>query len=395
MGNKQNSKPESGRTAKGRRYWSIMLVGEHGRVIPFKRFKEVVIAVACIIALSLSAALVLSVLYLQQTRRVDLLQGQLDDFQRQLVQLKDERDVLRAKLVIRELAAGPDASQTAPGEKTESPKAPSSAAAPSPPERKSPPAPTPTPAPPQVKWAADIRMFKADYDHQRDILSATFRIYNITTPRQRLSGKIVVAFKHANDPPIKWLVVPNVPLKEGRPATYAGHSFSINNYQTMNFRAYKPLAPTSYNIVTVYVLRSDGELLLSRDFAIKIEAPPTPTPTPTPTPAPTSTPSTTLLPQSVGPGTGSERTSDEAVDAKTDSVDLPATVVPEIPSSTTSGAPSAGPESAPIQGSAPLSIPEKPRGKGASMAVPDIPIDTTEEQLPTVEAQPKPEGETE
>ena len=42
-------KSESGLSSKGQRYWSLMLVGEHGRVIPFRRFKELAIAIFAVI----------------------------------------------------------------------------------------------------------------------------------------------------------------------------------------------------------------------------------------------------------------------------------------------------------------------------------------------------------
>lgn len=388
MGKKQINKSEAGLSVKGQRYWSIMLVGEHGRVIPFRRFKEVIIAVAGIVVLSLSAALVLSVLYLQQAKRLDRLQGQLDDLQKQSIQLKDERDVLRAKLVIKELATDPGATQAASTEKIKPAAGAESSASPAPTPLEAAaakPEPTPKPSEPSVKWGADIKNFEVDYDYKHEILRAKFRLYNVSSPRERLSGRVIIAFKHSDDPPIKWLVVPNVPLKDGRPSMYAGQAFSIRNYQTMDFKSYKPPSPASYDLVTVFVLMSNGELLMSRDFGIKIKDPPPPTPTPTPTVTPT--------PQPSPPAGGSESPPAKESGANAGAAGQPAAQGTPAPAGGGTGASEALPSPFPSDSS--RGNPVTPRAPGASMAVPDLPNSTTTGPLPTVETQPKPEGETE
>ncbi|MFZ1985807.1 MAG: hypothetical protein WAU91_15420, partial [Desulfatitalea sp.] len=83
MAKSQRNKSETGLLGKGQRYWSIMLVGEHGRVIPFRRFKEIAIAVIGLASLSLAALVVIAYLYMQQGKTIGRLQGDLDAAQRQ------------------------------------------------------------------------------------------------------------------------------------------------------------------------------------------------------------------------------------------------------------------------------------------------------------------------
>ncbi len=268
-----------------------MLVGEHGRVIPFRRFKEVAIAVLACIVLSLGAAIIFGGLYMHQATHINRLRASLDELQGQVNQLKDERDVLRAKLVIRDLSAEPESTQgnlkeatAGASEKTITSPMPSPSSSSSPPTTT-----TTTQTGPQVvlqkepsetqssvKWDVDIKQVEVKYDSQRDILKATFKMYNTSEPKEQISGRVVIAFKHLDDPPIKWLVIPNIPLKDGKPAFYAGQAFSVRNYQTMDFKAFKPPPSTSYDMMTVFILKANGELLSSRDFGIAIKTDPLP-----------------------------------------------------------------------------------------------------------------------
>lgn len=366
MEKKQNSKSESGLSSlKGQRYWSIMLVGEHGRVIPFRHFKELAIAVVGLMVLSVSAAVVLGVLYLHQVEQMNRLSDQIDELRSQSTQLKNERDVLKAKVVIKQLNEAPESPRVATAEAAETAdesgeeiSRPSSGQPSSSIKAEEEPAVKEAPPAVAVKWGADIKQFEAQYDHQRQILRATFRIYNESTPRERLTGRIVIAYRHSDDPPIKWLVIPNLPLKDGRPANYGGQAFSIRNYQTMDFKAYKPPNPSNYDLVTVFVLLSNGDLLMSRDFGVQIKEPPPP-------PKPESTPHT-------GPvDTGEEQGGAEpelGSEAQDESADHQGEAVPLKPAA------------APSSQDASSAAPAAPALPGTSPSVPGASNNATEHQ---------------
>lgn len=289
-------KNESGLSAKGHRYWSVMLVGEHGRVIPFRRFKEVAIAIFGIALLSLAALIVLGFFYIQQGRTIEELQSRLADLKAYADQLKDEKDILNARLGIKkaqttpsletdrkteeerieERAVSSENAATAPEEKKDT--AGVSAAAKE--VRKPEPA---KPDVPVVEWRADIRQPSVDYNRNRNVLRARFRVYNTSVPKKKLSGRTVVVFKNKADPPIKWFAVPNVLLSNGRPKGDAGHDFSINNYITMRHYAYGLKTPQHYDAAVMFVFSDEGKLLASKTFDFKVEPPPPPKP---PQPAP-------------------------------------------------------------------------------------------------------------
>jgi len=286
-------KNESNLSVKGQRYWSLMLVGEHGRVIPFRRFKEVAIAIFAIALLSLAALVVLGYFYIRQGRTIEGLRTELVGLRQYASQLKDEKDVLHARLGIQKAQLDPASAatpiKTADETPTDKPqvvptqtgaKAHDTAVSGKKPE------PKPEPKkvepekqkPPEAKWGADIQDISAEYDSQREILKATFRVYNRSAPKKKLSGRTVVVFKDKADPPIKWFAVQNVLLSNGQPNGDVGQAFSINNFITMRHHAYGVKAPILYDAVVIYVFSADGKLLASREADFKIAyQPPAPT----------------------------------------------------------------------------------------------------------------------
>lgn len=254
------------------RYWSVMLVGDHGRVIPFRHFKGLAITLCVGFILMLIAIIVMAILYTHQMKKLETLHARISEVQQQNSKLRDEKDLSLTRLMLKENK------RTA---KTERPK---------PIE----PAETATSAPNVVKkdtkepiksslkpkkqatknkWMADIRNFSVSYDARQEMLKAQFRIYNTSKPKKPLSGRSVMVFKVLDEPSIKWLTVPQVQLEDGKPPADKGQPFQIRNYFTMRFRAYRQKAPIRYNAATAYVFSAEGKLLASKDLAFKIEVP--------------------------------------------------------------------------------------------------------------------------
>lgn len=290
-------KNESGLSVKGQRYWSLMLVGEHGRVIPFRRFKEVAIAIFAIALLSFAALIVLGFFYVRQGRTIEELQSQLAELKTYAGRLKDEKDVLNARLGIKKAQMTPrletnskageeksEAQDVKPAAESRTAEQTNSTAGVSASSKEAQEPKTEKPKPPAVEWGADIQQLSVDYDNERNILRAKFRVYNRSVPKQKLAGRTVVVFKNKADPPIKWFAVPNVLLSNGQPNGKVGQAFNINNYITMRHHAYGMKTPQKYDAAAVFVFSAQGELLASREFDFKIEPPPPPKPKPAPEP---------------------------------------------------------------------------------------------------------------
>ena len=289
-----HSRATGSRTKKKQRerYWSLMLVGDHGRIIPFKRFKGIAFGFVALLILALIALTALSLLFWRQAGTVSQLKDQLSRVQQQADRLRDEKDVLLARLVIedkipvdKETVASPKAQdsvaekQTAPDEgrvpENEAPKQ----ASPEPHESVAvtPPQPAKPPTP-EVKLGASIREFNVSYDSSRSILEARFRIYNGNQPKVPLSGRVVVVFKQENDPPIKWITVPQAQIFNGTPDGSRGKIFKIRNYRTMTMKAYGLPPPIDYNVASVLVYSDEGQLILNQEFGFEIKVPARPAP---------------------------------------------------------------------------------------------------------------------
>ncbi|RJQ70957.1 MAG: hypothetical protein C4519_20355 [Desulfobacteraceae bacterium] len=270
----RGKKKETGFFGKGQRYWSIMLVGEHGRVIPFRRFKEIAMAVTAVALLSSLALVVLGIFYFYQGRAVERLQGEVDRWQHQAKVLKDEKDVLKAQLVINSIKTAAEAKSSPPQKPldTVAGQVVHATALTQPGDQASQVSADP-PAPQKqanVQWQAEIRHFEVHYDSKAELLTARVGVYNTSIPKQPLSGRIVLAFRANDDPPIKWITVPKVSLADGKPHAQSGHLFSVRNHRTLELKADGQKAPIAFNNATVYVFSKNGELLLARDFDFTI-----------------------------------------------------------------------------------------------------------------------------
>jgi uncharacterized coiled-coil protein SlyX len=262
-----------------------MLVGDHGRVIPFRRFKGIAIGVVGGLILAVLVIIGLGTAYMLQANKINRLSASLAESNEQIAKLRDEKDLLLAKLVVNKKlpvaqkkinqAASEGVKQE--NEKTALPKneskvekkPPVEAAKPaSPPKEKA----AKAPAKP-VKFNADIRRFNVKYQSSQNYLKCDFRIYNTSKPKKALAGRSVVVFKNLDEPPIKWLAVPKVGLTDGVPNGKRGKSFKINNYRTMIFKAFGLKPPVRFNSVSIYVYSSAGTLLSSREIPIQIDVP--------------------------------------------------------------------------------------------------------------------------
>lgn len=286
------------RSVKRDRYWSVMLVGDHGRIIPFRRFKGIAISVVGGLVLAVLVIIGLSIVYMLQASTIDELKAAIEESTRQIAKLRDEKDLLLAKIVvnnkmpIKEKKSEPptsggtaekeDKNITAKG--APKPEKQTAAAAPKPPPE---PKPAPEKKPTQpVQLNADIRRFKIKYQSPQNLLRCDFRIYNTSKPKNALAGRSVVVFKNMDEPPIKWLAVPRVQLADGVPKGKHGKSFKINNYRTMTFKAFGLKPPVRFNAASIYVYTSGGKLLLNREIPINIDVPAPPPRKPAP-PKPT------------------------------------------------------------------------------------------------------------
>jgi hypothetical protein len=267
------------------RYWSVMLVGDHGRVIPFRHFKALTIGVGIVLISSLGALILLSIMYLNLRQQYVVLQKNLDETHAQTAKFRDEKDLYLTRLIALQKQTG-ELPQSPPSENA-SLKAKTQPEAIVPKQQISEDV---KPAPkqvkkdavvvkpePQIHWAADIRNFNVSYDNRQRILKAEFRIYNTSNPKKTLTGRTVVVFKASDDPPIQWATVPSVQLRDGKPAGNNGKSFRVKNYRTENFKTLRGKYSAEYDTVSVYIFTEQGDLIANQEMSFNVDySPPAP-----------------------------------------------------------------------------------------------------------------------
>ena len=378
-----------------------MLVGDHGRVIPFRHFKALVVGVGVVLMLSLCALVLLGVLYTRQRSQIGHLQTQLNRLSTQSAKLRDEKDLYLTQLIALQKQTGtlpqkpavdsevraedgpPADAETQPASEKAAPDA-EKAVSPAEKVQKQIPV---QKAEPQVQWSADIRRFNVSYDNRQGVLTAEFRIYNTSRPQKRLHGRTVVVFKAIGDPPGKWAIVPAVPLHKEIPVGNEGRFFDIRNFQTERFKTLRRQDSPKYEIAAVYIFSDQGsELIGNKELPFNVDYSPPAPPKPVAAPPKKEPEKTTAPPQvthteSASPGQSSpgDALVPESAPSKNEAPDTAAP--PESPS---------GP-----------SNPEKPSGQKQPKSQLDIDNQGTSEPgasddtAPTPPAEPKPAQEGE
>jgi hypothetical protein len=358
------------------RYWSVMLVGDRGRVIPFRHFKGIALGVCCLSFFLLVAFIVMSMLYIGQGKKMASLEDQLKEAQLQSSKLRDEKDLYLTKLMMTQKQEKSAARKPKPSEPSKPAEHPPEQAKPSSETGvavKKTAAPSKPPAP-KVDWKADIRKFSVSYDAKRETLNAQFRVYNTSKPKKRLSGRSVVVFKAQDDPPYKWMPVPRVQLANGEPTGTRGQTFRVRNFLTMKFRAYHQKTPITFNTASVFIFSEDGRMLVSKDFAFKIKTPPPPKKKPAP-PSPAVEKKPPAPAQAPTADTPAAKASESA-----------APTVPEPQEGAGSAASNPAPGSGKSDGSGKLDGSGKSDGSGqpdGAPSPPDVPVQAPEASKPS------------
>jgi len=98
-------------------------------------------------------------------------------------------------------------------------------------------------------------------------LHVQFKLKNTSANSQRVSGHAIVILKGEQVEQSRWLSIPRIPLVDGKPTgSHRGYPFGINYFRTMKFTARTPSFPERYKTASVYVYTRAGKLLLEQDL---------------------------------------------------------------------------------------------------------------------------------
>jgi len=99
-------------------------------------------------------------------------------------------------------------------------------------------------------------------------LSVEFKVINMGTRQQPVTGHAFIILKDANHSQDKWVVLPRAMLVNGRPAESRGQRFRIYNFRTIKFK-FGHENPGVFTHATIFIFSSTGELIFERDFNLE------------------------------------------------------------------------------------------------------------------------------
>jgi hypothetical protein len=268
------------------RRWTVLFIGDHGKVIAFKRIKTLgILTIAALLTALVTVAVLVSVNQGLHTRAREL-QRRLESSHQQIQALRQERDLLTAHVVLAEAkmkealaeagrpAADPKSKPANPESGLDRPE-PAAEAGPAEADKDSGKAAAAIEAkPPLNDEAIALEGFHAGFDAGRHAFDVQYKLVATNPGRKPLAGHVILVFKGEDLDPDQWLAMPRVDLPKGRPSgTQKGYRFSIAYSKVFSQSMPAPKTFPVFTTVVVYVFSPEGQLLLARDYAVHIQPP--------------------------------------------------------------------------------------------------------------------------
>lgn len=256
-------------THRSDKSWRLILVGNHGSIIPLGTIKALLVVLIASLVLTFVSAGILGVLYARQKVDYSAMVRELDQQQEQLQIMRDKRDMLMARLVIAEskLNTGGDSEQIAPAESP--PEATTSERAPAAePEKKEEPAKSPAEATPPISVA--ISDFKISHSLSSNEISASYSLRNTTPGNKRIGGKCVLLLKGSIRGEATTYPIPEVPWENGLPSGKLGRPFFIRNFMTIKMNRTAPNQSFKFDRGIVYVFEMSGKVIHKKEIPLDL-----------------------------------------------------------------------------------------------------------------------------
>ncbi len=282
--------------------WTLLLVGNHGKIISSGKVVGPAILLAVISLVFAGAAGYFYFIYKNQNRKNIDLKNQVSVLQKKVNALQDEKDLIMVRLVLAEsrLKINNTHKQEDKIKKTAKTSPVSKVfikPVPGKPEKIST---VPIEKVADVKFVfavnvatekidtennestekkrsvetAKVKMekFTATYITDINTLRVTFIIRKNDFNLETVSGKAFVILKSDGSDQKQWIVFPKGELISGKPAKRnRGQYFSIARFKLMKFEKRFPVYPELFNNAEIYIYSTTGNLLLARTFPVAIK----------------------------------------------------------------------------------------------------------------------------
>jgi hypothetical protein len=279
--------------------WTLLFVGDRGKVIPVKRFKGLAITLTFAVFIVVALAVGLYFLYSSEAEENRSLINALGVSRQKVKSLQDEKELLMVRMVLAESKIKVDRIETEEKtveKETDLSKDKNASAAIEPPApdinkvveaAKEVPAekaaviaavvedepdiskPSMPDAEPQMVSIEELMVFNT---LENKNLKVTFKLRKSDQNIETISGHAFVILKHDRDDRKQWFAIPSVSLVSGKPSRIRnGQYFSIARFKAMKFQHKYSGDPKRFQYVTVFIYGADKKLLLESEFPITVQ----------------------------------------------------------------------------------------------------------------------------
>lgn len=250
--------------------WTLLFVGDRGKVITVKRFKGLAITLTFAVFIVVALAVGLYFLYSSEAEENKNLINALGVSRQKVKSLQDEKELLMVRMVLAEskIKAGRiETEEKTIEKKTDLSKDKNASAAikPPAPDISEPNMPD---AEPQMVSIEELMVLNT---LEAKNLKVTFKLRKTDQNTETVSGYAFVILKIDRDDRKQWFTIPSVSLVSGKPSRIRrGQYFSISRFKTMKFRHKYSGDLKRFQYATVFIYNADEILMLEREFLITV-----------------------------------------------------------------------------------------------------------------------------
>jgi len=278
--NQTHRSATAGKRSKQDRRWTLLFIGNHGRTITLKRFKGIVILSFLVLFVSIGVSVGLFAWNLKIIMDNHGLKDDLANLNDRIDTLRHDKDILMTRLVVAESkvqeSSGDRIKEPVPDnltrqeqsiavKKVEKTRPVIQKTEPSVPKQAKP---QPGSVSTDSGLSVAVENFEISNQASDNQLKIRFKVKNTSPNSRKVSGHVTVVLKGDQ---VGWLPIPWMPLEDGKPTgKRRGHSFGINYFKTMRLSARAPKFPEKFETATVFVFSREGQLLLEKQYPVKL-----------------------------------------------------------------------------------------------------------------------------
>lgn len=276
--------PDSPKRSSG---WTLLFIGSNGKIVRLYKFKALITVWILVFITASAAAVYFGFFYFDQALQNRTLKVTVRESRERIDALREEKEILLARVVVAESQQTSARSESTPRESTPKQKEKLQKAQAQPvsipngvsnsaisPELQVKPAAESTASSGRMTSAGirppiAVEDFFSIAEPDSNTLRIRYKIRNIDPKANPVSGRTFLILKYRREDPEKWIVLPEAHLESGIPSSVKnGLSFSITRFKTIRFKAPYPIGPEPYETATILVFDATGGLLLEKNFAL-------------------------------------------------------------------------------------------------------------------------------